>query len=198
MEKLRTPPSLDEARARPWTRDEFVRLIELGFFRSQRVELIDGDIFEIPAPSKRRLAAICIVQHLLETALCGKMPIRALGTIDLGLRSAPDADLALFANDDELYASGLPPIPELVIQVSDSTLAHDRGPKADLFARARIPEYWIVNLKERRVEVYRQPRHADDHSPSMHYSHMQVFLGDEQVAPLAAPKARIAVSDLLL
>ncbi len=76
------------------------------------------------------------------------------------------------------------------MEVSDSTLREDRVLKTALYARAGVPEFWIVNLPERRLEAFRQPS-ADG------YGALTVFLEAEAAAPLAAPDAAIRVADLL-
>jgi Uma2 family endonuclease len=78
----------------------------------------------------------------------------------------------------------------LLIEVADTTLRFDRGPKRSAYARSRIQDYWIVNLLERQLEVYRAPAGARYRGVTVHSEH-------EAVIPLAAPDASVRVSDLL-
>ena len=78
----------------------------------------------------------------------------------------------------------------LVVEISDTTLGFDRSRKRELYARAGIQEYWIVNLLDCRVEVYRFPRGGD-------YTHTSAFDSSGTLTALAAPQAPIHVADLL-
>jgi hypothetical protein len=85
----------------------------------------------------------------------------------------------------------------LVIEVSESSLAFDREHKGSLYARALVADYWIVNLIERRVEVYRNPR-LDAAAPlGWRYQSVEMFGGDGSVAPLARSGVPIRIADLL-
>jgi Uma2 family endonuclease len=85
----------------------------------------------------------------------------------------------------------------LVIEVADSTLAFDRSEKGSLYARAGIGEYWIVNLKDRALEIYREPLPASDAPFGWRYGTMRSLGPGAVVSPLAAPQARVVVAYLL-
>jgi Uma2 family endonuclease len=85
------------------------------------------------------------------------------------------------------------PAPEdvlLVVEVSDATLGFDRSRKARIYAESGIPEYWILNLIDRYLEVHREPQNGA-------YQSITVFPEAGTVSPLAAPAAAVAVGDLL-
>jgi len=84
-----------------------------------------------------------------------------------------------------------------VVEIADSTLAGDRKYKASLYARARVPDYWIVNLVDRALEVYRDPGPDASASYGWAYRSVQSLSAGEHVSPLAAPTARVLVLDLL-
>jgi Uma2 family endonuclease len=85
----------------------------------------------------------------------------------------------------------------LGVEVSDTTLAIDRGRKAGIYARAGLADYWIVNLVDRQVEVHRKPE-ADATSPyGYRYTEITICLARESVTPLAAPQVKIPVASLL-
>lgn len=93
------------------------------------------------------------------------------------------------------YVTEHPRTALLVVEVADTTLALDRDQKARIYARAGIPEYWIVNLPERCLEVYRDPV-ADPGQPASYRATMKRG-PSETIAPLAAPSASVPVADLL-
>jgi Uma2 family endonuclease len=94
--------------------------------------------------------------------------------------------------DDHLDAH--PSTAALVIEVADSSLRLDRRFKAAIYARAGLPEYWIVNLVDPALEVHRDPRSSDD---DWRYHAVDLLRPPAQVSPLAAPAASIRVADLL-
>ena len=87
------------------------------------------------------------------------------------------------------------PLPFLVIEISDSTYAHDVGPKLRLYASAGVTDYWVLNLNERRLEVFRDPvRLADG---TWNYLNVTHHAASEAVEPLNGPKVSIPVADML-
>lgn len=135
------------------TVEEFLALDEAGFFENVgRVELIDGEIFEM-APLHRPHARI-----LLQLSVEVELAVRALGgTIEtlspvsarLEPHSLPEADIILADAADEDFVT--PATVRLLIEVSASSLRHDLGRKARLYARTGVPEYWVADVKGRRV-----------------------------------------------
>ena len=127
-------------------------------------------------------------------AVCGLRPQLPLA---MDLYSAPEPDIAVVRGSPRDYRDAHPSSAVLVIEVADATLQQDRERKGSLYARAGISDYWIVNVPDRCVEVYRDPAPAPDTAYGWAYRMKHVFATGEQVAPLASPEARIAVSDLL-
>jgi Uma2 family endonuclease len=85
----------------------------------------------------------------------------------------------------------------LVVEVADSSLAKDRLRKGGLYARAGIADYWIVNLVDGVVEIYRRPERAASRRYGWKFGSVRLLKGNAVVSPLAAPRARIRVADLL-
>ncbi|HEU4440022.1 MAG TPA: Uma2 family endonuclease, partial [Methylomirabilota bacterium] len=96
------------------------------------------------------------------------------------------------------YRRAHPSRPALVVEVAESSLTLDRDHKGSLYARAGIADYWIVDLAERRLEVYREP--APDGAAPFGWRYRSVIVPDREavVSPLAAPAARVRVADLLI
>jgi Uma2 family endonuclease len=111
--------------------------------------------------------------------------------------SEPEPDICVVPGDPRDYRDAHPERPVLIVEVSLSRLGFDRERKGSLYARAGIADYWIVNIPDRRVEVYREPV-PDGAAPFGWRYGRAVTLGlAERVSPLAAPAAAITVGDLL-
>jgi len=178
-----------------WTLEEFERLSELGAFGDRKVELLQGEIAEKMSQNEPHVWGIFLMQKKLlqifgETHMVrGQAPIR---TED----SKPEPDLAVV----EMPSRDTLPAPStalLVVEISDTTLLTDQTTKAHIYARAGIPEYWVVNLQARQIEVRRDPR-ADPTKPlGWTYGSLQTLGETDSIAPLARPDASFPVFDVL-
>lgn len=181
---------------RTWTKAEYYRLGELGFFRGQRVELIAGHILELGLPPPPHATALMLAAH----ALAHFQPTCHVQTrmpLNLGATTEPEPDVAVVVGQVRDYATAHPTHAVLVVEVGDALLAYNRGGKASLYASAAILEYWVVNLVDRQVEIYRDPV-PDANEPFGHrYSVRVDRLPGETLSPLALPSAVLAVDDLL-
>src|SRR5262249_38816140 len=145
-------------RGRRWTRKEFYRLLDLNFFLGQRVELIEGEILVMAAQKNLHAVSIALTEDALRVAFGPGYWVRVHGSLDLTPYSTPDQDLAVIAGSIRDNTSvDNPTTALLIVEVSLTTLRHDRGRKASLYARAGIADYWIVNLVDRQLEIYRDP-----------------------------------------
>jgi Uma2 family endonuclease len=122
--------------------------------------------------------------------------IRVQLPLALGPDSEPEPDVSVVRGTPRDAPSGHPTTAALVVEVADSSLRLDRGPKARVYARAGIADYWIVNLIDRVLEVHREPSGPRPGGQSA-YAAVHTLDADAIIAPLAAPPARIAVADLL-
>src|SRR5262249_40947744 len=123
--------------------------------------------------------------------------VRAQMPLALDEESAPEPDLCVVPGPRSEYRDGHPARPALVVEVADSSLELDRGQKASLYARAGIEDYWIVNLTDRVLEVYRDPTRDASMSYGWRYGSAVVLTPPSTITPLALPSVRIAVADLL-
>ena len=110
----------------------------------------------------------------------------------------PEPDVAVVPGSFRDYAGGHPSQPVLVVEVSDSSLALDREHKGSLYARAGIADYWIVNLVDGALEVYRAPSPDPAASFGWRYRSGETLGPEASISPLVLPSVRIRVSDLLL
>lgn len=185
-------------RRRPVTRLEFEHLARIGFFGpDEHVELIEGDIVEKMTQNSPHATAVRRAETVLGRVFSQGFDVRPQLPLALGPNSLPEPDIAVVPGSYDDYEAAHPTTAVLVVEVSDTTLAGDRTIKAGLYARAGIGEYWIVNLPERLLEVYREPV-ALPGQPLGHTYRQTLRLGDaDTVTPLAAPGAFLAVTDLL-
>jgi len=185
-------------RRRLWTAKELYRLLDLGFFRGQRVQLIEGEILVMSPQKNLHAMGIKLTEDALNAAFGPGYWVRVQMSLDLTPHSVPDPDLAVVAGNIRTHdPSHNPTSALLIVESSVTTLRFDQGRKASLYARCNIADYWILNLVDGRLEVYRNP--VPDATQRYGYGYADVtHLGlSDFVTPLALPQARIAVADLL-
>jgi Uma2 family endonuclease len=178
---------------RRFSKPEYYRLSELGFFRGQRVELIEGHIMVLSPQNAPHSGTVAVVLRVLRGVFGPDAHVRPQMPLDLGQTTGPEPDLAVVAGREEHYLTAHPTAALLIVEVSDTTLAYDRHRKGSLYARAGVPDYWVVNLRARQVEVYRAPIPDALHR----YSSRTDLLPPATVSPLALPQVAIPVADLL-
>lgn len=190
-----TAPAADPAPYR-WTREHFYQMADLGWFAGQRVELLEGEIM-VQSPQKwPHYSTIDRCGEVLRIAFGTGFWVRQQAPITFGVHSEPEPDVSVVAGSREDY-SDHPTTALLLVEVSETTLAYDRGDKASLYALARIADYWIVNLVDRQVEVHRNPV-ADGTQPhGFGYADVQVLTVGDHISPLAAPHLQISIASLL-
>ena len=187
-----------ETRTRRFSRAEYDWLIEAGFFQpGEAIELIGGELMVAEPQGAAHYTAIVKTARVLDETFGPGWHVRMQGPIGLDEDSEPEPDVALVLGDPEDYSRAHPSRPVLVVEVADSSLAGDRGRKGSLYARAGLADYWVLNLVDRVLEVYRQPE-PDAAAPfGWRYARVEVFDAGTAVTPLASPRSRVAVSRLL-
>jgi Uma2 family endonuclease len=188
---------LAPVRLRSWTRREYERLVELGVFHDEAVELIGGQLVVAEPQDGPHATAVGLAQDALTAALPRGLLVRGQMPIALDDKSEPEPDVAVVPGTRRDYIASHPARPVLAIEVADSRLAFDRGHKGSLYARAGIPDYWIVNLVERLLEIHRDPA-PDPAAPfGWRYRSVERLAPPATAAPLAVPGVSIPVADLL-
>jgi Uma2 family endonuclease len=181
-----------------WKRVEYERLVDCGIFEpGDRIELIDGLLLVSEPQSSPHYTSIRLVERALWRAFGEGWDVRTQAPIALDDSSEPEPDVAVVRGALRDYAASHPVDPVLVVEVSLSSLAFDREHKASLYARAGRPEYWIVNLVDRVLEVRRGPAPEPAAPYGWDYAFVDVLGPTERVAALGAPAAQIPVGDLL-
>lgn len=155
-----------------------------------RLELVKGEIVEMSPQGSYHATAIRKVEEVLREVF--KLGYDVRGQLPLGLSELdePEPDVAVVTGHFSDYAEAHPSSAVLVVEVSQSTLVFDRGPKLAVYAQAGVPEYWIVNLVDRCVEVYREPAGEV-------YRSKRTSGPGEYIAPAERPDVTIPVTGLL-
>jgi len=173
--------------------DEYYRMADAGIFgEDDRVELIEGDVIQMPPIGPEHNADVSKGNYLFAQTLGGRAIVQVQGPVRLSSRSEPLPDLVLLRWRDDFYRGGHPG-PEdvlLLIEVAKTSVRYDIQEKALLYAQANIPEYWVENLPRRSLMVFRDP------SPDG-YRDTQELRGDEPVSPLAFPDVVLTPAMLL-
>jgi len=183
---------------RRWTRQEYDRMIEAGVLTPEdRVELIEGEILTMTPQGTAHFTAMSLAQEALRAAVGPAFHVRTQGALALGSASEPEPDIAIVGGKVRDYRDHHPASAVLVIEIADSSIVHDREDKGSLYARFGIPEYWIVNLVERLIEVYRNPEQDERGRFGFGYRRVDRYLPGDAIAPQAFRGASIAVGDLL-
>jgi Uma2 family endonuclease len=179
-----------------WTRQEYDRLADAGILApDERVELLEGEIVTMTPQHGPHSASIGLAETALRKAFGPAHWIRIQLPLIVDPDSEPEPDLAVVVGSPREYVAEHPRTASLVVEIADSTLERDRAYKAPIYARAGIPEYWIVNLAERCLEIYRNPL-VSPGQPARYQVSRRVS-STETVSPLSIPAATITVADLL-
>ncbi len=181
---------------RKFTREEYHKLAEMGVLHEdERVELIEGEIIEMALVVPEHVAEMhglydCI-RRLFGKGYC----VRMQAPLALG-ESEPEPDLAVVSGKFSDYLHAHPTRAVLVIEFAQSSLQYDREVKSSLYAKAGIPEYWIIDLENRRLEVYCDPVALPDAPFGYGYQTRRILTPGDTIAPLARPDRAIRVARL--
>ena len=181
-----------------WSRHEYGQLVDHGFLdEDDPVELLDGLLLvKEPQHSPHRTAVI-LAAKALELGFGEGWFVQTQSPIILDGRSEPEPDVCVVRGSPRDYAAAHPTRPALIVEVAQSGLLLARGRKAVAYARAGIADYWILNLGDRMLEVYREPARPGPARRTWGYWAVKALGVDATVTPLAAPTATIRVADLL-
>jgi Uma2 family endonuclease len=179
---------------RRWSVDEYHRMIAAGILTSNdRVELLEGCVVEMVPQEPPHASVTSSFGNDFVLLFAGKAWIRQQLPITIAPDSEPEPDIAVVRIDATRYRDRHPH-PEdvyLLIEISDSTLNYDRNRKARVYARANIPEYWVVDVNQRQVLVFREPQ-------GERYQVEQVVGLDGKISPIAFQEIEIELAKLFL
>jgi Uma2 family endonuclease len=177
---------------------EYERLVDLGAFESgEPVELIGGQLIVAEPKGSEHATGVEMAGYALRAALPAGWIVRGQNPISLDDESAPEPDIAVVGGSLADYRHAHPTRPALIIEVAETSLRFDRIEKGSLYARAGIVDYWIVNLVDRVLEVYRDPG-ADVTAPyGWRYLSVERLTPSASVSPIGVQAASIPVAALL-
>lgn len=180
-----------------WTHDEYLQAHELGWFEDKRTELIEGEIVYMPAMNVKHFQGVVKADRILQRIFSEGFFVSTQCPLKVSEISDPEPDVAVIEGKPEDFKDAFPTTAALVIEIADSSLTYDRTEKASLYAKAGVPDYWIVNIKDRRLEVRRLPVKDSTAIFGYSYSMLQMLAENEAVSPLAKPEIEIKIVDLL-
>jgi Uma2 family endonuclease len=176
-----------------YTSERYFALVDEGALHpDDPVELLDGVIVAMAPPNPRHAAATTRTGDALRDAIGKRAVIRVQMPLIAGPYSVPEPDVAVVPGRHADYDDAHPTTALLVVEVGDSSLIQDRLTKAAIYAAAGIPEYWIINLRDDCVDVFRSPE-----PPHRRYAETCVAHRGERLEPLSLAGLSVAVNDLL-
>jgi len=172
---------------------EYHRMVEVGILgEDDRVELLEGVLVAMPPMGEPHAWTLQELNHLLIRALPDGYRVRPQLPVTLGNYSEPQPDLAIVALRDDDPHTDHPESALLVIEVAVSSLRYDRSAKGPVYARWGIPEYWIVDVEGRAIEVHKDPDRA-----GARYRVIQRLSEDETLRATQVPIPAIEVRSIL-
>lgn len=190
----RTSSAIDSPRPAKWTRERFEAALDAGVLADWRVEYIEGELIEIPAQKDPHAWSVANLDDWTRSAFGRGFHFRCQLPLRVEDTSEPEPDIAVIEGPLR-RGQGHPTTAALVIEVSHETVRFDRR-NARLYARANVPEYWLLNIPQRQLELHRQPL-AGAAPDGPWYAEMRVLGEGDSVSPLAVPEATVTVRDLL-
>jgi Uma2 family endonuclease len=181
------------ARRHLLTVEDYHKMGEAGILcEDDRVELIDGELIEMAPIGSDHAGKTIRLSTLLSSALAGRALISQQNPVHLGAYSEPQPDITVLRYRDDFYEKSHPR-PEdvlLLTEIADTTIRYDRDVKIPLYARHGIPEVWLIDLQQERVEIYRQPS-------SDGYRQILRPAKTERIALALLPDVSLLIADLL-
>lgn len=171
---------------------EYERMAEAGVFSdSERVELLEGVVCTMSPEGRRHVVAVELARKVLTAKLGERAGLRIQHPLRVAEDSEPEPDVAVVPDSDpRAYLGSHPQSALLAIEVAHHSLRRDLGYKAGLYASAGVPEYWVENLVDDTLEVFRDPSEGT-------YRSRQTFRRGERVSLVAFPDVDVEVQDLL-
>lgn len=182
-----------------WTREQYYALFERGVLHEDaaRVQLIEGELYEMPPQNPPHAGHITVAGDVVRSAFGPEYHVRTQLPLALGPGSEPEPDIAVALGSSRDYLTEHPKSAALVVEVADTSREFDRQRKGSMYARYAILDYWVLNVVDRRLEVYRDPGPDATAPYGYAYRTRTVLVPGDTVSLLLRPQAMVAVADLL-
>lgn len=172
---------------------EFLRMAEVGLLtEDDRVELIQGEVVEMSPINVAHASTVSRILSVLSQMFGNDAILSVQNPLQLDNETLPQPDVTLLRPRDDFYSKEHPKPEDVLflIEVSDTTVSYDYRVKSVLYGAAGVPEYWLVNLPARQIEVFRDPQNSG-------YRLTIRYAPGETLSPLAFPDAVVNVDDFL-
>jgi Uma2 family endonuclease len=177
-----------------WTVAEYYDAIDRGLFAKQRVYLYHGELIEMPVMGALHLRAIKVLNIWLVRTFDPEFSVGCQTPLELPDGTVPEPD-GLVTTLEQDARQPCPNAAVLVVEISDSSLKLDHEMAFD-YAAAGVPEYWIVNVRDQNIEVFRDPVPDPAAPPGFGYASRRIARPGETISPLAKPHLTVAVENL--
>ena len=180
-----------------WTLDEYRQLHKTGLFEDRKVMLLNGELYVMPMPGPPHDVSMTLAfRYVLGICPPGHY-VRNQQAFFVGTRHDPGPDLAVVPGDVRDYGTDFPRTALLIVEVAHTTLQTDITVKAEKYATAMVPEYWVIDVENRRLLIFRDPAPLAEGLGAIAYRSHVTLNPDDTAAPLLAPGAAVRVADLL-
>lgn len=191
----RTKPDTltDAPKKRLFTRKEYHAMGKAGILgHEERVELLEGEIIAMSPVGDRHMSCTRRINRLFAELNIAERAIVSVQDPIATSTSEPEPDVALLAFREDLYDFRKPRPQDtlLLIEVADSSLDYDRNVKLPYYAEIGVPEVWIANLQDDRVEAHTEPTPQG-------YRATRIYQPGDTISPTAFPDLKIAVNDII-
>jgi len=178
-----------------WSKQEYYRAVDRGAITDPRVYLYHGELIQMPAMGSLHARGVASVTSWAVRTFDPQWVVRCQLPFDMPDDTAPQPDFAIVTSEQHVRLPH-PNAAVLVIEVADSSIELDQDMAFD-YASASVPDYWILNMRDRQIEVFREPV-ADGSSPTGHrYASHKIFNEVDSISPLARPDVQVKVAALL-
>jgi len=178
-----------------WTKSEYIEKVEKGFLSKQRVILFRGELIEMPSMSALHINGVKKLGYWLHAEFRPEFEVRMQLPFEAFDQTLPEPDGGIFTREQD-RRTPLPNSAMLLVEVSESSLELDREMALD-YAASQVQEYWIVNVRDRQVEIYRNSIADLKSVTGFRYSSHRIATESEVISSLANPAVELAISDLL-
>jgi len=180
-----------------WTIQEYRKLYKTGLFFDCKTMLLHGELYVIPLLSPMHSTASARVENYLRGAFPTNPHVRVEKAFDIGTHNDPGPDVAVVPGTIDDYESKHPTTAILILEIAVSSMPTDMNVKSELYAAAKVPEYWVLDVEGRELHILRDPVAQPAGLGSNAYRSHQTVAAKDSVSPLAAPTASAKVEDLL-